>query len=157
LLAPMEKAGSPKANYVAEYRILYGDTDTMGQAYYANYLKWFEIGRAEYFRLRGFSYKEVEERGYFLPVIEAYCKYYQPAVYDDIILIATKFSVERRIRLRFDYEIYKKGGDEPLVATGYTVHVCLNDKKKPVRPPAFIIDRLQKEITERVSDSNTRN
>ncbi len=139
----MKEERPQRANYVAEYRILYGDTDTMGQAYYANYLKWFEIGRAEFFRQRGFSYKEVEERGYFLPVIEAYCKYHQPAVYDDIILIATKFSLERRIRLRFDYEIYKKANEEPLLAAGYTVHVCLNDKKKPIRPPAFILERLQ--------------
>ncbi len=138
-----------RADYVAEYRILYGDTDTMGQAYYANYLKWFEIGRAELFRKKGFSYKEVEERGYFLPVIEAFCKYHQPAVYDDIILIATRFSVERRIRLRFDYEIYKKDENEPIVATGYTIHVCLNNKKRPVRPPEFILEKLQTERVER--------
>ncbi len=141
-------SGREKANYVAEYRILYGDTDTMGQAYYANYLKWFEIGRAELFRKGGFSYKEVEARGIYLPVIEAFCKYHEPAVYDDIILIAARFSLERRIRLRFDYEIYKKNNDQPLVATGYTMHVCLNKQKRPVRPPAFLLEKLQNTSTE---------
>ncbi len=133
-----------EASYVAEYRVLYGDTDTMGQAYYANYLKWFEIGRAELFRKGGFSYREVEEKGIYLPVIEAFCKYHEPAVYDDIILIASKFTLERRIRLRFDYEIYKKNNLTSLVATGYTIHVCLNRQKRPVRPPAFLLEGLQR-------------
>lgn len=128
-------------HFVAEYRILYGDTDNMGQAYYAHYLKWFEIGRAELFRKGGFSYREVEERGFYLPVIEAHCKYHHPAFYDDVILIWTQFSIERRIRLRFDYQIYRKGNGE-LLASGYTVHVCLNQSKKPVRPPAFITEKL---------------
>ena len=144
----MEDSDLKRADYVAEYRILYGDTDTMGQAYYANYLKWFEIGRAELFRKHGFSYKEVEDRGYFLPVIEAFCKYHQPAIYDEVILIASRFSVERRIRLRFDYEIYKKSEDEPLLASGYTIHVCLNHRKRPVRPPKFILEKFKAETAE---------
>ena len=64
----------------AEQRVLYGDTDSMGVAYYANYLRWFEIGRTELFRRVGSTYRLLEEQGCFLPVYEAYCRYHNPAV-----------------------------------------------------------------------------
>ena len=64
-------------------RVRYGDTDQMGVAYYANYLRWFEIGRAEMLRALGTSYREVEADGLSLPVVEARCRYHKPARYDD--------------------------------------------------------------------------
>ena len=71
------------------YRVIYGDTDNMGQAYYGNYFRWFEIGRSEMFRSLGLSYKAVEDNGIFLPVSEAHCKYARPAKYDDVLVIET--------------------------------------------------------------------
>ena len=79
-----------------EQRVLYGDTDSMGVAYYANYLRWFEIGRTELFRRVGSTYRLLEEQGCFLPVYEAYCRYHNPARYDDIIRIETTFSFAER-------------------------------------------------------------
>ena len=70
-------------------RVIYGDTDNMGQAYYGNYFRWFEIGRNEMFRSLGLPYKSVEERGIFLPVAEAHCKYCVAAQYDDVLVIET--------------------------------------------------------------------
>ena len=67
-------------------RVRYGDIDQMGFAYYANYLRWFEIGRAEMMRSLGRSYREVEEAGVRLPVVEAWCRYLKPARYDDGIV-----------------------------------------------------------------------
>ncbi|MGD8468111.1 MAG: thioesterase family protein, partial [Desulfobacterales bacterium] len=64
-------------------RVIYGDTDNMGQAYYGNYFRWFEMGRNELFRSMGLAYSSVEDQGIFLPVAEAYCKYVMPAKYDD--------------------------------------------------------------------------
>lgn len=125
----------------AQVRVLYGDTDAMGQAYYGNYLKWFEVGRAEWFRSTGLTYREVESRGVFLPVVEAHCAYKQPAYYDDILHISTSFRFAGQARLRFDYEISK---DTILVATGYTVHACVSRERKVIKPPDYLRTVLEK-------------
>jgi acyl-CoA thioester hydrolase len=124
-------------------RVLYGDTDQMGQAYYGNYLKWFEAGRGEWFRHMGMTYRALEEQGYYLPVIEAYCRYFKPAYYDDMLCIATSASLPSPARLKFTYHIYKEGGEggcyeNEKIAEGYTVHVFLNSSKKPTKPPNFL-------------------
>ena len=72
-----------------QFRVRYGDTDQMGMAYYGNYLRWFEIGRAEMMRSLGMSYRAVEEAGIRLPVLEARCRYLKPARYDDLVAIET--------------------------------------------------------------------
>jgi acyl-CoA thioester hydrolase len=119
----------------AQIRVIYGDTDAMGQAYYGNYLKWFEIGRAEWFRLRGMTYREVEGKGVYLPVLEAYCSYKKPAFYDDLLTIATSFEFFGPARLRFDYRLMR---NEEILAIGYTVHVCVNRDRKVLKPPEFL-------------------
>lgn len=120
--------------FCAEQRVLYGDTDSMGVAYYANYLKWFEIGRTELFRRVGSSYRSLEERGCFLPVYEAYCRYHNPARYDDIICIETNFSFAGKARFRFDYRLFNKQNGA-LLAEGYTVHVCTDENGRVLKPP----------------------
>jgi acyl-CoA thioester hydrolase len=126
----------------AEQRVLYGDTDAMGVAYYANYLKWFEIGRTELFRKVGSSYRQVEERGCFLPVYEAYCRYLQPVRYDDLIHIETRFSFVGKVRLRFDYRLLSRENGA-LLAEGYTVHVCTDKNGRVLKPPAYLTELLQ--------------
>jgi len=116
----------------AQVRVLYGDTDAMGHAYYGNYFRWFEAGRAEWFRSCGMSYREIEKGGVWLPVVEAHCRYQMPAFYDDVLEVFTNFGFCGHARLRFDYEI-KRNGD--LLADGHTVHVCLNADRKVMRPP----------------------
>jgi acyl-CoA thioester hydrolase len=126
-------------------RVLYADTDQMGQAYYGNYLKWFEAGRGEWFRQKGMTYRELEEQGYYLPVIEAYCRYLKPAYYDDMLSIVTSASLPSPARLKFTYRIYKEGSEE-MIAEGYTVHAFLNTStKKPTRPPAFLKELIESE------------
>ena len=127
----------------AEQRVLYGDTDSMGVAYYANYLKWFEIGRTELFRKVGSSYRWLEERGCFLPVYEAFCRYHSPARYDDIIGIETNFSFAGKARLRFDYRLFHKDNGT-LLAEGYTVHVCTDKNGRVLKPPAELKHLLKK-------------
>ena len=121
-------------------RVIYGDTDAMGQTYYGNYLKWFEIGRTEWFRALGSSYREVEAHGIFLPVVESHCFYRKPALYDDVVTIATTFSFAGPARLRFDCEILRDG---EVLTTGYTVHVCMNGDRKVVKPPEFLRTMLE--------------
>ncbi|MGD9504579.1 MAG: acyl-CoA thioesterase [Syntrophobacteraceae bacterium] len=121
----------------SQIRVIYADTDAMGQAYYGNYLKWFEIGRAELFRSHGMSYHSIEEGGVFLPVIEAHCQYLKPAFYDDVLIIGTFFSFESPARLRFDYELQRESNGD-ILTRGYTVHVCTDKNRKMIRPPAAL-------------------
>jgi acyl-CoA thioester hydrolase len=119
------------------YRIIYGDTDTMGVAYHANYLRCFEMGRNELFRHLGLPYREVESRGLMLPVAEVKCKYVSPARYDDVIVINTSLNTGFRAGLQFDYTITNQDGSITHT-TGYTRHAFVNTDGKVVRPPAFI-------------------
>jgi len=119
------------------YRIIYGDTDTMGVAYHANYLRWFEMGRNELFRHLGLPYREVESRGLMLPVAEVKCKYVSPARYDDVIVIHTCLNTGFRAGLQFDYTITSQN-ESVTHTTGYTRHAFVNTAGKVVRPPAFI-------------------
>jgi acyl-CoA thioester hydrolase len=118
----------------ARLRVIYGDTDQMGVVYYANYLRYFEFARSEFFRARGGSYRELEREGRLLPVIEATCQYKAPARYDDVLLVRTTVPEFKRATLTFHYEV-RREGEEQLLCTGRTVHACIDREGKPVRLP----------------------
>ncbi len=122
-------------------RVIYGDTDKMGVAYNANYLRWFEMGRTEMFRHLGVTYREIEDRGIILPVSEAWVKYLRPAVYDDLLNITVALNPGVRAGMKFDYEIYRNDEGE-LLAKGYTRHACITPEGKVVRPPHFLQDLI---------------
>ena len=104
-------------------RVRYAETDKMGIVYYANYLVWFEIGRTDYCRARGFSYRDMEEsEDAFLVVAEAYCRYKAPAYYDDELIVRTHITELRKRSLRFGYEIVRAVSGQ-VVAEGETGHV----------------------------------
>jgi len=112
-------------------RVRYKDTDQMGVAYYANYFVWFEVGRCEYFRGIGMSYRDLEQNDILLPVIEAFCKYKYPARYDDLLRITTRLNLLEDVKLGFHYEIFNLE-KETLLAIGETIHAFVNRKGKPV-------------------------
>jgi acyl-CoA thioester hydrolase len=122
-------------------RVRYAETDQMGVVYYANYLVWFEIGRTEWLRETGWTYREIERDGLMLPVIEAHCEYRQGAKYDDELEIRTRARLKSPVRIQFDYQIVRRG-DDTAVADGYTVHVALDRQGRPVRLPARVKDLL---------------
>jgi acyl-CoA thioester hydrolase len=126
-------------------RVIYGDTDNMGQAYYGNYLRWFEMGRSELFRSLGLTYHTVESRGIFLPVAEVYCKYAVPARYDDLLTIETSLDTRLKGAIKFDYRIFCED-TKTLLARGYTKHACMNREGRVVRPPQFIKEVIEKSI-----------
>ena len=123
------------------FRVRYADTDQMGMAYYGNYLRWFEVGRAEMLRARGMSYREVEAAGIRLPVVEARCRYVRPARYDDLLVIATRLARLGRATVRFEYEVRREGEDD-LLAEGMTEHCFLDAAGRPVRAPAFLVELM---------------
>ena len=110
------------------------ETDKMGVVYYANYLVWFEVGRCEWLRHAGYSYRAVEEAGVILPVIEARCEYRQPARYDDEIAIRTTGTLLSPVRVQFDYEIVREMSNE-VAAVGHTVHASVDPTGRIVRLP----------------------
>ncbi len=113
-------------------RVRYAETDKMGIVYYANYLIWFEIGRTEFCRARGFSYSDMEANDdAFLVVAESYCRYKAPAYYDDELLIRTQITELRKRSLRFGYEVVRMN-DGQIIAEGETGHV-VTDSKNHVR------------------------
>jgi acyl-CoA thioester hydrolase len=104
-------------------RVRYAETDKMGIVYYANYLIWFELGRTEFCRARGFSYRDMEENeDAFLVVAESYCRYKAAAYYDDELLVRTHITEMRKRSLRFGYEIVR-AADGQIIAEGETGHV----------------------------------
>ncbi|HEX8175714.1 MAG TPA: thioesterase family protein [Pyrinomonadaceae bacterium] len=119
-------------------RVRYSETDKMGVVYHANYLVWFEIGRTEFCRARGFSYRDMEENERaFLVVAESYCRYKAAAYYDDELIVRTQITELRRRSLRFGYEIIRVA-DGVIIAEGETGHV-VTDGQGRVRslPPAY--------------------
>lgn len=122
---------------LASYRVIYGDTDQMGVAYYSNYLRWFEIGRTELLRQTGVPYKSIESQGLYFPVTEVSCRYFRPARYDDNIVIETTLTSLGRVTLTFSYRILRKE-DSVLIASGWTKHACVDDKGEVTKiPPAL--------------------
>ncbi|MBA2340458.1 MAG: acyl-CoA thioesterase [Pyrinomonadaceae bacterium] len=116
----------------ASLRVRYAETDRMGVVYHANYLVWFEIGRTEYCRARGFAYRDMEENAdSFLVVAESYCRYKAPAHYDDELLVRTHITELRRRSLRFGYELIRLSDDQ-IIAEGETGHV-VTDRHGRVR------------------------
>ena len=119
------------------HRVSYGETDAMNVVYYAEYFHLFERARNEYIRERGMTYKQVEERGIYLPVREAQARYRFPLRYDDLIHVRAVISEWRRASMLFEYEIYNE--DKTAVATtGSTEHACINREGKPVPVPDWL-------------------
>ena len=106
-------------------RVRYADVDAMGYAYYAHYLRWFEIGRTEFLRDLGKTYREVEEGGISFPVTEAYVKYLSPARYDELIEIRTRVAFVKRASLKLEYEV-ADAETGTVHARGYTVHAAVD-------------------------------
>jgi len=121
------------------HRVSYGETDTMGVLYYAEYLHLFERGRSAFIRAYGLSYNDVEKRGLFLPVREAQCRYRSPARYDDLLRLRTVMTDWKRASLIFRYQIYDADRTR-LMAEGFTQHACVNGQGKPMAVPDWFRD-----------------
>ena len=106
----------------------------MGIVYYANYLIWFEVGRTDWLRHVGWTYRSMEADGFALPVTEAQCSYRQSARYDDELDIRTSGAQMSPVRVRFDYDIVRVS-DGILLAQGHTVHATVDRTGRPCRLP----------------------
>ncbi len=133
-----EKAGHGDLAFVeTPIRVRYADTDQMGVVYYGNYPAFFEVGRSEYMRQKGYPYRDVEEMGYYFVVVGLEAKYYGNATYDDIVIVKTRVTEVKSRGITFHYVVTRDG---TLVVEGSTKHICVNSDKKPVTIPQKVIE-----------------
>ena len=119
-----------------QYRVCYADTDQMGVVYYANYFMLFERARTELLRLNGLSYRQIEEQGFMLPVLDAHAKYHRPARYDDLLDVTARVIDFDGLKLKTACEVKRDG---VLLVDGDVTLVFLNAQTgRPSRPPENI-------------------
>ena len=122
-------------------RTRYSETDQMGIVYHANYLQYLEMGRVEWLRSLGVSYKDLEDQGWLLPVIRAELDFKKPATYDEWLTIKTTLINPPQVRISFQYEI-RNEAQELLIQAKTTLAFMEKNSFSPVRCPDFILDRL---------------
>ena len=125
-----------------EVRVRYGETDQMGVVYHGNYVPYFEIGRVEWLRNKGVSYKSLEETGIALPIVSMHLNYKKPARYDDVLTVHTKLKKYAGVKIEFDCEI--RNENQELLTTAHFILVFIDIKNgKPIEPPKYILDILK--------------
>jgi acyl-CoA thioester hydrolase len=128
---------------VLELRVRYSETDQMGTFYNARALEWFECGRTELMRrTMGSTYAAMEQKGAFLPLVEAHLEFQGPARYDDLLRVASAAQFEGRARLRFDVQVTHATSGKPVVR-GWTVHAFTDRQGKPIRPPEWFAEMFK--------------
>ena len=126
------------------FPVRYAETDAMGVVYHANYIVWFEVGRGDCMRQKGWEYADFEAQGYFLPVSELDARFSAPARYGDRVTVRTWVEEVRSREVTFGYEVVK-GDTGEVLATGHTKHIC-TDKGGRVRAiPKEVREVLQTE------------
>jgi acyl-CoA thioester hydrolase len=127
------------------FRVRYEETDSMQTVYHANYLVWFEIGRTEFMREQGISYREMEEAGFGLVVVDARVKFRRSAHYDDLVTVRTALPAHSRLALKFEYTVHL-GPDAagPLLCEGSTILAFLDQGGRPHRMPGRYLDIIEK-------------
>ena len=124
-----------------QFRVRYGETDQMSYAYHGNYAAYFEMGRTEWLRKLGISYKKMEEEGIMLPVISLNTNYLKPAKYDDVLTLKTTLSKRPTAKIEFEFELFNE--KDELLTTAIAILVFVNMKtNRPTRIPNYILDKL---------------
>ncbi|MEQ9425635.1 MAG: thioesterase family protein [Cyclobacteriaceae bacterium] len=124
-----------------QIRVRYGETDQMGYVYYGNYATYYEVARVESFRQLGFPYKQLEDMGIMMPVLENYSRFHKPAKYDDLLTVKVTISEMPTLKLKFEYDIYNEANE--LVNSGETTLVFIKQETmKPCRLPEIMYNLL---------------
>ena len=127
-------------------RVRYAETDRMSYVYYGNYAMNLEVARVDAMKGIGMSYKELEDSGIMMPVLEYNIKYFKPAFYDEELTIETTISEIPGVRIRFDYATFNEEGKQLNAA--FTTLVFVDVKTgKPRKAPDHFIEALSKHIS----------
>lgn len=131
----------PVATDYTTVRVRYGETDAMGWVYHATYLMYFEVGRTELIRKVWRSYRELENEGLKLPVVQAGCRYVRGARYDDEIEIESRMTLPSPVRIRFEYRI-RRHTDGARLVEGFTEHCFVDQRDRPIPIPPDLLRRF---------------
>lgn len=124
------------------FRVRYGETDQMGVVYHGNYAQYLEMGRVEWLRSLGFSYKKMEEEGIILPVISLQINFKKSAVYDDLIRVVTILKKKPFVKIEFEYKIYNEADE--ILAEAHTVLAFIDKAtKRPMKCPEGILQKIK--------------
>ncbi len=130
-------------NHQIKFRVRYSETDQMKVVYHGNYAQYFEMGRVEWLRNKGVSYKWMEENGIMLPVVSLTMNYKRPARYDELLTLKTILKNKSFVKIEFDYELYNERDE--LLTTANSILVFVDMKTgRPMSPPQYILDVLEK-------------
>lgn len=125
-----------------QVRVRYAETDQMGVVYHGNYAQYFEMGRVEWLRNLGVSYKWMEDNGVMLPVVSLTMNYKKSARYDDLLTIRTILNKLSSVKIEFDYEIYNESNE--LLTTGNSVLVFVDMKTgRPTMAPKYVSEKVE--------------
>lgn len=118
-----------------EIRVRYAETDRMGLLHHSTYIVYFEMGRTELLRKRGVSYREVEDAGHFLVIVDLGCKYKRPAQYDDVLTLRTTVAKVSHVKIVHNYQLFRDG---TLLAEGHSTLACVDREGKPQALPEML-------------------
>lgn len=124
-----------------EIRVRYSETDQMGVVYHGSYVPYFEIGRVEWLRKKGISYKELEATGIALPIVSMHINYKKPARYDELLKVTTKLKSQNGVKIEFDCEI--RNENDELLTTAHFILVFVDvNLGKPILPPDYVLELI---------------
>jgi acyl-CoA thioester hydrolase len=128
---------SPPLSHEISFRVRYAETDRMGLLHHANYIVYFEMGRTELLRQRGISYRDIEDSGHLLVVVEVGCKFKRPAYYDDMLTLRTTVERVTHVKIVHRYEVLRDG---LLLAEGHSTLACVDRDGRPQALPRSLTD-----------------
>jgi len=117
----------------AQVSVRYAETDQMRVAHHSNYIVWFELARVKLLKTFGIEIDRLEEKGYFIPVLEVTAKYLRPARFGDRLTIRAELREQTRAKLTFGYDVLNESGE--ILCKGYSLHGFMNRDGKAVKPP----------------------
>ncbi len=132
--------------YPYHHRVRYRECDPMGVVYHTHYLDYFEAGRTEALRDLGVRYRDLEDDGVIMPVVEANIRYRGPARYDEVIVVEVSFPEMPSVRVPIEYTVHREGQGETL-AEGHTT-LCFMDaeRRRPIRAPEAVRDAFERSL-----------
>ncbi|MDH3381796.1 MAG: acyl-CoA thioesterase [Flavobacteriaceae bacterium] len=129
-------------SHLTQFRVRYSETDQMGYVYYGNYAQYFEVGRVEWLRNLGISYKTMEDEGVMLPVINLQVTYLKPAKYDNLLTLKTTLVKKPKVRIEFSYELFNEQEELLVIASTELVFIDIA-KNKPTKSPAQLSQKIE--------------
>ena len=126
-----------------QVRVRYAETDQMGVVYHSNFFLYFESARAESIRQLGFTYAGMEKMGIVMPVVDVHCRYFRPAVYDDLLTIKTMLKeLPVHHKIEFHHEVFNE--KKELLAVGRIILYFMEAKTmKKTTMPDPLLEKLK--------------